>query len=133
MNIRSNNFDRHNAFVLVGFFARDAGQFFCVNCDNVGDVYQESPGATSCEACPENTVRYIGVLSSANRSSCQCKESEHLSRFFVTDLLLLRSQHLHSCCARCASLLKFAFQNTGGMMNIMVGRAQSARTGLFAR
>lgn len=126
MNIRSNNFDRHNAFVLVGFFARDAGQFFCVNCDNVGDVYQESPGATSCEACPSNTVRYIGVLNSANRSSCQCKESEHLSRFFP-DCSQLRSHYSTAAC--CA---KFSFQNTGGMMDFMVVRVQSVRTGLFA-
>ncbi len=50
MNIRSNKFDRYSDFVLVGFFTRDTGQFFCVKCDNFGDVYQESLGATSCHA-----------------------------------------------------------------------------------
>jgi hypothetical protein len=68
MNIRGNKFDRYSDFVLVGFFARDTGQFFCVKCDNFGDVYQESLGATSCHAI-------LGVLNSANRFSCQCKDT----------------------------------------------------------
>jgi hypothetical protein len=69
------------SILFAGTFSREAGQFYCVNCDNVGDAYQELPGQTSCKACPANSVRYIGVLTSANQSACQCKEgvAEHLS------------------------------------------------------
>jgi hypothetical protein len=40
----------------------------------LGDAYQEGQGQTSCQFCAHNTQRYIGVLSGANRSACQCKE-----------------------------------------------------------
>jgi hypothetical protein len=40
----------------------------------LGDFYQEQRAQESCEACPANNQRYVGVLSAANRSSCQCKK-----------------------------------------------------------
>jgi hypothetical protein len=63
----------------AGYSQPDKGQFGCINCDSLGDFYQESPAGTSCEACPANTRRDVGVLSAANRSSCQCKEGLHFS------------------------------------------------------
>ena len=60
--------------MIVGYFQSAAGQFGCINCDSLGDFYQEWAAQTSCTACPKSTQRYVGVLSAANRSSCQCKE-----------------------------------------------------------
>ena len=83
--------------MYAGFFQPEPGQFGCMSCDSLGDFYQVrlrnrlsrvrlrnrfSPGdfyqdllgKTSCQACPKNSRRYNGVLSSANRTACQCKE-----------------------------------------------------------
>ena len=60
--------------MCAGYFQPEQGQIGCINCDSLGDVYQEDRGATSCQECAKNTQRYILVLSAANRSSCQCKE-----------------------------------------------------------
>jgi len=60
--------------MIVGYFQSEVGQFGCINCDSLGDFYQEWAAQTSCTACPKSTQRYVGVLSAANRSSCQCKE-----------------------------------------------------------
>jgi hypothetical protein len=59
--------------LFVGFFQPEQGQFGCISCDNLGDYYQDLPGLTFCQTCAKNTQRYVGVLSAANRSSCQCK------------------------------------------------------------
>ena len=60
--------------MIVGYFQSEAGQFGCINCDSLGDFHQEWAAQTSCTACAKSTQRYVGVLSAANRSSCQCKE-----------------------------------------------------------
>ena len=31
---------------LAGFFQRDSGQYSCINCDNVGNFYQQETSAT---------------------------------------------------------------------------------------
>ena len=38
----------------------------------MGDAYQELHGQSSCRSCPEHTQRYVGLLTGANKSSCQC-------------------------------------------------------------
>ena len=58
---------------LPGHFQPIEAQQVCINCDSLGNSYQEEWGATTCIRCPPNFQRYIGVLSGANRSSCQCK------------------------------------------------------------
>ena len=61
----------------AGSFQPEEGQFGCVSCDSLGnDVYQEQGAQTSCEACATNTQRYLGLLSAANKSSCQCKKGD---------------------------------------------------------
>ena len=60
--------------MLIGFFQPDSGQFGCLSCDSLGDYYQEQRGQSFCLHCASHTQRYIGVLSGANRSACQCKE-----------------------------------------------------------
>jgi hypothetical protein len=67
-------------YVLAGYFQPDKGQTGCLGCEGLGDYFQESQAQTSCEACPVNTRRYVSVLSSANRSSCQCKDGATLRR-----------------------------------------------------
>jgi hypothetical protein len=58
----------------AGFFQPDSGQFGCLSCDSLGDFYQELEGQPNCRQCVNHTRRYLGVLSAASRSSCQCKE-----------------------------------------------------------
>jgi hypothetical protein len=58
--------------MIVGYFASRSGQFKCIDCDELGDFYQERPGETSCDPCPLNTQRYLNLLSATNRSACQC-------------------------------------------------------------
>jgi hypothetical protein len=58
----------------AGFFQPEPGQFGCISCDSLGDFYQELQGQPSCQFCPASTQRYVGVLSAANKSACQCKE-----------------------------------------------------------
>jgi len=59
----------------IGYFQPDKGQFGCVSCDILlGGFYQELSAQSSCVACAPNTQRFVGVLTAANRSSCQCKE-----------------------------------------------------------
>jgi hypothetical protein len=58
----------------AGHFMAKSGGTDCFSCDDMGEYFQESPGQTSCTACPENTRRYGGLLSGANRSACQCVE-----------------------------------------------------------
>ena len=85
---------------IAGLFSRDAGQQSCVNCDAVGNAYQELPGQSSCQLCKPHSARYIGVLTSANRSACQCKEgwpqsAAHCPRFSAL-AAPLAPQHPHS-------------------------------------
>ena len=56
----------------AGSFNSLSGQTGCTSCDSLGDFYQEAPGQEHCDICPRNTRRYLGVLSAANRTSCQC-------------------------------------------------------------
>ena len=58
----------------IGYFQPDKGQFGCISCDILGDFYQELSAQSSCVACPPSTKRFIGVLTAATKSSCQCKE-----------------------------------------------------------
>jgi hypothetical protein len=62
--------------MILGYFQSEVGQFGCISCDSLGGFYQESAGQTSCTACPEHTQRFVGLLTGANRSSCQCKEGD---------------------------------------------------------
>jgi len=62
---------------MTGYVAGKPGQFSCVNCDDLGDFYQELSGQMSCDPCPLNTQRYLTVLSATNRSACQCKTGAH--------------------------------------------------------
>ena len=66
--------DGPTSMLAAGFFLPSRGQVSCINCDDVGDFYQELPAQTSCRKCAANTQRYVGVLSAANKSACQCKE-----------------------------------------------------------
>ena len=59
---------------MIGYFQPNQGQFGCISCDILGDFYQELSAQSSCVACPPNTRRFIGVLSAATKTSCQCKE-----------------------------------------------------------
>ena len=61
----------------IGYFQPEQGQFGCINCDSLGNVYQDKSSQTTCQHCAANTTRYLGVLDGANRSSCQCKEGFH--------------------------------------------------------
>jgi hypothetical protein len=56
-----------------GQFQPKEGQYGCLECDSLGDFYQELQGQTSCQPCPANTQRYVGVLGAGSRSACQCK------------------------------------------------------------
>jgi hypothetical protein len=58
----------------AGYFQPKEGQLACINCDDLGNFFQESIGTTVCQSCAQNNQRYIRVLSGANRSACQCKE-----------------------------------------------------------
>jgi hypothetical protein len=51
-----------------------------VNAYSCTMLCQERSGEISCEPCAMNTQRYIGVLSGANRTACQCKEGATFSR-----------------------------------------------------
>ncbi len=55
-----------------GQFQPETGQYSCINCDRLGNFYQDRAGQTSCQHCEDNTQRYIGVLSAANKTACQC-------------------------------------------------------------
>jgi hypothetical protein len=60
----------------IGYFQPDKGQFGCISCDILGDYYQELSAQSSCVACPPSTKRFIGALTAATQSSCQCKEGD---------------------------------------------------------
>jgi hypothetical protein len=79
----------------IGYFQPDKGQFGCISCDILGDFYQELSAQSSCVACPPSTKRFIGVLTAATKSSCQCKEgdvSEELAFVGLDGLRLLAVQ-----------------------------------------
>ena len=59
-----------------GFFSKTDGSIGCLTCDDLGDFFQVKSGASACTACAQNTQRYVGVLSGANGSACQCKPGE---------------------------------------------------------
>jgi hypothetical protein len=61
---------------MIGYFQPDKGQSGCVSCEIIGDFYQELSAQSSCVAFPPHTQRFIGVLSAATKSSCQCKEGD---------------------------------------------------------
>jgi hypothetical protein len=67
----------------AGFFQPEEGQFSCINCDSLGNAYQEQEARSFCHLCASNTQRYVGVLSALNRSSCQCKEGASSEHTFV--------------------------------------------------
>jgi hypothetical protein len=81
----------------AGFFQPQEGQFGCISCDSLGDFYGELQGQTVCQHCAANTQRYLGVLSAANKSSCQCKEggcrSGGLCSVDFVRLLFLKSRY----------------------------------------
>ena len=53
--------------------APNPGSIACINCDtDIGDFYQELAGQKLCSPCPEHTQRFVGLLTGANKSSCQC-------------------------------------------------------------
>jgi hypothetical protein len=58
----------------IGSFSSTAAQPSCLQCDVLGDFFQESTAQTFCVLCPRHTRRYLGILSAANRTACQCKE-----------------------------------------------------------
>ena len=60
--------------LYTGFFSSIAEQPSCLQCEDLGDFFQESAAQTFCVTCPTATRRYLGVLSAANRTACQCKE-----------------------------------------------------------
>jgi len=62
--------------MCAGYFQPEAAQSGCLSCDSLGDFYQDSHGETSCRACAATTQRYFGLLSGANRTSCQCKAGD---------------------------------------------------------
>jgi hypothetical protein len=62
--------------VCAGYFQSEKGQSGCIGCHSLGGFYQELPAQTACVACPASTQRYIGVLTAATKSSCQCKQGD---------------------------------------------------------
>jgi hypothetical protein len=59
----------------AGFYSvNDASSKGCVNCDLLGDFYQEAEGQGACSKCPKNTQRYPNVGSGASKASCMCKK-----------------------------------------------------------
>ncbi len=68
------SFDAPERHVQLWTCSMLIGQIGCINCDDVGDVYQEMPHQTSCLFCPANTQRYAGVMTAANITACQCKK-----------------------------------------------------------
>jgi hypothetical protein len=59
--------------ILTGYFSGD-GAPSCISCDSLGNYYQDLPAQPGCQPCPSNTQRFVGLLSSTNRTACQCKE-----------------------------------------------------------
>ena len=59
---------------LAGFVQSRSGSTDCMNCDYVGDSYQEDMNGTACIPCPKNTQRYLRLLSGANKTACQCQK-----------------------------------------------------------
>ena len=57
-----------------GFFSPMNASSMCISCDGIGNSFQEGRAATTCVDCPQNTQRYIGILSGNTREACQCKE-----------------------------------------------------------
>ena len=56
---------------LAGFFQRDSGQYSCINCDNVGNFYQQETSATvrrRTDAAENNTPTRNGSLLSGFRT-----------------------------------------------------------------
>ena len=76
-----------------GYFQPDHGQFGCINCDSLGDTYQDLSGETVCVSCPNNTMRYRGALVGAKKSSCECKEGLHSIRSPSLSLALHTQPH----------------------------------------
>ena len=63
---------------VSGSVAPEAGLSGCIACDKLGNFYQEQPASTACISCPENTQRFIGLLSGDTMRACQCKEGDSL-------------------------------------------------------
>jgi hypothetical protein len=59
---------------LAGFVQSRSGSTDCMNCDYIGDSYQEDMNETACIPCPKNTQRYLRLLSGANKTACQCQK-----------------------------------------------------------
>ena len=57
-----------------GEFQSAPGQFGCINCDSLGNFYNELYAQPSCTPCALNTQRYLGLMSGTNRTACMCKE-----------------------------------------------------------
>jgi hypothetical protein len=99
---------------LAGFFAKNPSQLECINCDILKDVFQESAAQTFCVTCPTATRRYLGVLSAANRTACQCKEgvatprTAHSPGAYLTPYGLLTTTPTTNSAASCAGAVRAA-------------------------
>jgi hypothetical protein len=89
-----------------GRFQPDQGQYSCLNCDSLGDFFQEQPGQTFCRACATHTQRYIGESSSsANKSSCQCKEGVYRLACVCVRAFVRGCVVLGACCGNMYALV----------------------------
>ena len=68
--------ERHDACAVhAGSFQTKLGQIECISCDLLNETYyQDRAAQSSCLRCPQNTQRWLGVLSAANLSACQCSK-----------------------------------------------------------
>ncbi len=129
----------------AGMFQRDQGQYSCIDCDNLGDYYQDQPNATACIPCPANTMRFSGKGSSANVTSCLCQKGAPppaANGSAATPFAFLCGRcRGHCCCALCEAArdstaavpLGSARQIRGGMTSSPARPAPSVQKALSAR
>ena len=102
----------------------------CVSCDALGSYYQPAQGSTACVICATHTQRYVGVLSAANKTACQCKEGAAHAR---TRLLpqargrCLCATTLHSLQARLCACCRLLQPNRNGWR----GAFRTGQNGVF--
>ena len=82
--------------LIAGSFQPGEGQISCISCDNLGNFFQDQMAQTVCQDCPAGTQRYIGLLTAANRTSCQCKEGERPLRAAALRFLLVHLEEYTS-------------------------------------
>ena len=64
-----------DAFFCAGLFQPRMGEVACIECDSLGDFYQELPAQTACTLCPLNTQRFVGIRAGGrNRTACLCSK-----------------------------------------------------------